>query len=114
MDTNLAKILPETRLEEGTSGRSQRLPRGTKYGMDQRRRLASGNTPRLSRHRNLFFLAGRTQGPTRRTSCTLSLNSWLRHPHDHICHTIGFLLIGIAGLADGQLGLEKEREAGSN
>jgi hypothetical protein len=111
MDTHLAEILPETRLEEGTSGRSQRLPRGTKYGMDQRRRLASGNTPRLSRHRNLFFLAGRTQGPTRRTSCTLSLNSRLRHPHDHICHTISFLFIGIAGLTDGQFWLEKEWKA---
>jgi hypothetical protein len=40
----------------------------------------------------------------------LPLHGRFRHPHDLISHPVGFQFSRIAWLADGQLGVEKERE----
>jgi len=138
MHTHLAEIVAEPRLKETPYGLGQRLPttsQGANLRLQTGTYLGSLAASTLCLDALLFFLfffwldlplnqwpylIGKrfrlnwlflipTRGISFKGSGRCQLNTWLRHAHDHVRHSVCFLFVPIIRLVDGQFGLKQGR-----
>ena len=118
-----AEIHAEARLEEGTRRGGERLaPAGEALdiGLDRGGALLQPGVFALALNKRFFVVEGRlaalqalfalraqaldAQRKVARADRSLGR---LRHAHHVVGHTVGFLLVNVVGMADGELGLEE-------
>jgi hypothetical protein len=110
MYSHLTEVVAEARLHVGPRPCVERLAGRMQHIMDDLRSMCCHGILSFLQYlplQCLFFVPAR--GTLFERSARLLLDRWLRHPHHRLCHAIGFTLVLVVRISDGQLGLEQRR-----